>query len=132
MVAKQPMSERGGTYPPRGGGGVLRVRRPTIWSRRLGRYFGQQIEDGPHPCLDPHRAETARRSALTVRDGLGVGIFAALDAGEARYGRTLFDKRMMPASIDIAMGFSRPFAPTNGAYVQDSPSAQDGRALREA
>jgi len=34
--------------------------------------------------------------------------FSLLDAAMARYGRTLFDKRMMPASLDHAMWFSPP------------------------
>ena len=48
----------------------------------------------------------------------------------ARYGRTLFDKRMMPASLDHAMWFHRPFRADEWLlYAQDSPSAQGGRGL---
>jgi hypothetical protein len=35
--------------------------------------------------------------------------FPPLDAVMARYGRTLFDTRMLPASLDHAMWFHRPF-----------------------
>jgi acyl-CoA thioesterase-2 len=53
-----------------------------------------------------------------------------LDAAMARYGRTLFDKRLMPASLDHAMWFHRPFRADEWLlYAQDSPSAQGGRAL---
>ena len=56
--------------------------------------------------------------------------FSLLDAVMARYGRTLFDKRMMPASLDHAMWFHRPFRADEWLlYAQDSPSAQDGRGL---
>src|SRR6267142_704506 len=45
-------------------------------------------------------------------------------------GRILFDKRMMPASLDHAMWFHRPFRADEWLlYAQDSPSAQDGRGL---
>jgi acyl-CoA thioesterase-2 len=48
----------------------------------------------------------------------------------ARYGRTLFDKRMMAASLDHAMWFHRPFRADEWLlYAQDSPSAQNGRGL---
>lgn len=47
----------------------------------------------------------------------------------ARYSRTLFDKRMMPASLDHAM-FHRPFRADEWLlYAQDSPSAQGDRGL---
>ena len=56
--------------------------------------------------------------------------FSLLDAVMARYGRTLFDKRMMPASLDHAMWFHRPFRADEWLlYAQDSPSAQGGRGL---
>ena len=56
--------------------------------------------------------------------------FSLLDAAMARYGRTLFDRRMMPASLDHAMWFHRPFRADEWLlYAQDSPSAQDGRGL---
>ena len=56
--------------------------------------------------------------------------FSLLDAVMARYGRTLFDKRMMPASLDHAMWFHRPFRADDWMlYVQDSPTASGGRGL---
>jgi len=48
----------------------------------------------------------------------------------ARNGRTLFDNRMMSASLDHAMWFHRPFRADEWLlYAQDSPSAQSGRGL---
>ena len=53
-----------------------------------------------------------------------------LDAAMARYGRTLFDKRMMPASLDHAMWFHRPFRADEWVlYDCTSPSASGGRGL---
>jgi len=58
--------------------------------------------------------------------------FSLLDAVMARYGRTLFDKRMMPASLDHAMWFHRPFRADEWLlYDQSSPSACGGRALTQ-
>ncbi len=48
----------------------------------------------------------------------------------SRYGRTLFDGRVMAASLDHAMWFHRPFRADEWLlYSQDSPSAQGGRGL---
>jgi acyl-CoA thioesterase-2 len=48
----------------------------------------------------------------------------------ARYGRTLFEERIMAASLDHAMWFHRPFRADEWLlYAQDSPSAQSGRGL---
>src|SRR5204863_487843 len=56
--------------------------------------------------------------------------FSLLHDAMARYGRTLFDKRMMLASLDHAMWFHRPFRADEWLlYAQDSPSAQGGRGL---
>ena len=44
--------------------------------------------------------------------------FSLLDAIMARYGRTLFDKRMMPASLDHAMWFHRPFRADEGCSTR--------------
>ena len=48
----------------------------------------------------------------------------------ARYGRTLFDNRMAPASLDHAMWFHRQARADDWVlYAQQSPSAQSGRGL---
>jgi len=54
----------------------------------------------PHPCLDPHRGETSDDPALHMCALAYASDFSLLDAMMARYGRTLFDTRVMPqASI---------------------------------
>ena len=56
--------------------------------------------------------------------------FSLLDAAMARYGRTLFDKRMMPASLDHAMWFHRPFRADEWLlYAQDSPNLHGSRGF---
>ena len=96
----------------------------------LGRYFGQKIDDG--------RIHVWIRTAATLPDDTALHMcalayasdFSLLDASMSRYGRTLFDKRMMPASLDHAMWFHRPFRADEWLlYAQDSPSSQDGRGL---
>ena len=85
----------------------------------------------PHPCLDPHRGRSCPDDPALHMCALAYASdFSLLDAVMARYGRTLFDKRMMPASLDHAMWFHRPFRADEWLlYAQDSPSAQDGRGL---
>ena len=96
----------------------------------LSRYFGQKIDDG--------RIHVWIKTAATLPDDPALHMcalayasdFSLLDAVMARYGRTLFDKRMMPASLDHAMWFHRPFRADEWLlYAQDSPSAQGGRGL---
>ncbi|KQT05880.1 MULTISPECIES: acyl-CoA thioesterase II [Bradyrhizobium] len=96
----------------------------------LGRYFGQKIDDG--------RIHVWIKTAATLPDDPALHMcalayasdFSLLDAIMARYGRTLFDKRMMPASLDHAMWFHRPFRADEWLlYAQDSPSARGGRGL---
>ena len=59
--------------------------------------------------------------------------FSLLDAVMARYGRTWFDERMMPASLDHAMWFHRPFRADEWLlYAQDLPSAHGVVASRAA
>ncbi|WP_342734205.1 acyl-CoA thioesterase II [Bradyrhizobium sp. B117] len=56
--------------------------------------------------------------------------WALLDTVMARYGRSLWDRRMMSASLDHAMWFHRPFRADDWLlYVQESPSAQGGRGF---
>ena len=65
------------------------------------------------------------RQALT-----SIGVHGMTVTEVKGYGRTLFDKRMMPASLDHAMWFHRPFRADEWLlYAQDSPSAQGGRGL---
>src|SRR6266566_2067108 len=96
----------------------------------IGRYFGQKIDDGRINVWIRTAAKLPDDPALHMCALAYASDFSLLDAIMARYGRTLFDKRMMPASLDHAMWFHRPFRADEWLlYVQDSPSAQGGRGL---
>jgi acyl-CoA thioesterase II len=96
----------------------------------LGRYFGQKIGDGRIHVWIRTAAKLPDDPSLHMCALAYASDFSLLDAVMARYGRTLFDKRMMPASLDHAMWFHRPFRADEWLlYAQDSPSAQDGRGL---
>ena len=96
----------------------------------LGRYFGQKIDDGRIHVWIRTAAKLPDDPALHMCALAYASDFSLLDAVMARYGRTLFDRRMMPASLDHAMWFHRPFRADEWLlYAQDSPSAQDGRGL---
>ena len=96
----------------------------------LGRYFGQKIDDGRINVWIRTAAKLPDDPALHMCALAYASDFSLLDAAMARYGRTLFDKRMMPASLDHAMWFHRPFRADEWLlYAQDSPSAQGGRGL---
>ena len=96
----------------------------------LGRYFGQKIDDGRIHVWIRTAAKLPDDPALHMCALAYASDFSLLDAVMARYGRTLFDKRMMPASLDHAMWFHRPFRADEWLlYAQDLPSAQDGRGL---
>lgn len=96
----------------------------------IGRYVGQKIDDG--------RIHIWLKAAATLPDDPALHIcalayasdFSLLDAVMARYGRTLFDGRMMSASLDHAMWFHRPFRADDWLlYAKESPSAQGGRGF---
>jgi len=96
----------------------------------LGRYFGQKIDDGRINVWIRTASKLSDDPALHMCALAYASDFSLLDAAMARYGRTLFDKRMMPASLDHAMWFHRPFRADEWLlYAQDSPSAQGGRGL---
>jgi acyl-CoA thioesterase-2 len=96
----------------------------------LGRYFGERIDDGRIHVWIRTAAKLPDDPALHLCALAYASDFSLLDAIMARYGRTLFDKRMMPASLDHAMWFHRPFRADEWLlYAQDSPSAQGGRGL---
>lgn len=96
----------------------------------IGRYVGQKIHDG--------RIHTWMRSASKLPDDPALHMCALayasdlslLDAVMARYGRTLFDGRIISGSLDHAMWFHRPFRVDDWLlYAKESPSAQGGRGL---
>src|SRR5258708_464550 len=96
----------------------------------LGRSFRESIEDGRIHVWIRTAAKLPDDPALHMCALAYASDFSLLDAVMARYGRTLFDKRMMPASLDHAMWFHRPFRADEWLlYAQDSPSAQGGRGL---
>lgn len=96
----------------------------------LGRYFGHKIDDGRIHIWIRTVAKLPDDPALHMCALAYASDFSLLDAVMARYGRTLFDQRMMPASLDHAMWFHRPFRADEWLlYSQDSPSAQGGRGL---
>jgi len=96
----------------------------------LNRYFGQKIPDGKIHVWIRTAAKLPDDPALHMCALAYASDFSLLDSAMARYGRTLFDKRMMPASLDHAMWFHRPFQADEWLlYAQDSPSAQGGRGL---
>src|SRR5260370_8211008 len=99
----------------------------------LGRYSGQKTDEGRIHVWIRTASKLPDDPALHMCALAYASDFSLLDAAMARYGRTLFDKRMMPASLDHAMWFHRPFrADECLLYAQASPSAQAGRALTPA
>ncbi|MCA1378836.1 MULTISPECIES: acyl-CoA thioesterase II [unclassified Bradyrhizobium] len=96
----------------------------------IGRYVGQKTEDG--------RVHMWMKAATKLPDDPALHICALayasdlslLDAVMARYGRTLFDGRILSGSLDHAMWFHRPFRADDWLlYAKESPSAQSGRGL---
>lgn len=95
-----------------------------------GRYFGQKFDDG--------RIHVWFKTAVKLPDDPMLHLcalayasdYSLLDAITARYGRTPFDRRMIPASLDHAMWFHRAFRSDDWLlYAHDSPSAQGGRGI---
>ncbi|WP_375784815.1 acyl-CoA thioesterase II [Bradyrhizobium sp. Pha-3] len=96
----------------------------------IGRYLGQKIEDGRFHIWIKTSAKLPEDPALHICALAYASDYPLLDAVMVRYGRTLFDNRMMTASLDHAMWFHRPFRADEWLlYAQGSPSAQGGRGL---
>lgn len=96
----------------------------------IGRYVGQKIDDGRIHIWIKAAARLPNDPVLHMCALAYASDLSLLDAAMARYGRTLFDGRMISASLDHAMWFHRPFRADNWLlYAKDSPSAQDGRGL---
>lgn len=96
----------------------------------ISRYVGGKIHDG--------RIHIWMKTAARLPDDLALHMcalayasdFSLLDAVMARYGRTLFDGRMISGSLDHAMWLHRPFRADDWLlYAKESPSAQSGRGL---
>ncbi|QOZ38357.1 acyl-CoA thioesterase II [Bradyrhizobium sp. CCBAU 53421] len=96
----------------------------------LGRYVGEKIDDGRIHIWMKAAAKLPDDPALHMCALAYASDLSLLDAVMARYGRTLFDERVMSASLDHAMWFHRPFRADEWLlYAKDSPSAQGGRGL---
>ncbi|MGL3104638.1 acyl-CoA thioesterase II [Bradyrhizobium sp. BR 1432] len=96
----------------------------------IGRYFGQKIHDGRVHFWIKTTAKLPDDQALHMCALAYASDFSLVDAVMARYGRTLFDGRMISASLDHAMWFHRPFRADEWLlYAQDSPSAHGGRGF---
>ncbi|MGO9359803.1 MAG: acyl-CoA thioesterase II [Xanthobacteraceae bacterium] len=94
------------------------------------RYFGEKVPDGRINIWIRTAAKLPDDPALHLCALAYASDFSLLDSVMSRYGRTLFDGRVMAASLDHAMWFHRPFRADEWLlYSQDSPSAQGGRGL---
>lgn len=96
----------------------------------MGRYAGQKIEDGRIHIWIKTATRLPDDPALHICALAYASDYTLLDSVMARYGRTPFDKRVMPASLDHVMWFHRPFRADDWLlYAHESPSAQGGRGL---
>ncbi|MCP1838513.1 acyl-CoA thioesterase-2 [Bradyrhizobium sp. USDA 4524] len=96
----------------------------------VGRYVGQRIDDGRIHIWIKTAAKLPNDPALHMCALAYASDFSLLDVVMARYGGTLFDGRMISASLDHAMWFHRPFRADEWLlYAHDSPSAQRGRGF---
>lgn len=96
----------------------------------IGRYFGQKFDNGRIHIWIKTTARLSQDPALHICALAYASDYSLLDAVMARYGRPPFDKRVIPASLDHAMWFHRPFRADEWLlYAHDSPSAQGGRGL---
>ena len=94
----------------------------------FGRYFGEKIDDGRINVWIRTAAKLPDDPALHMCALAYASDFSLLDAVMARYGRRCSTRRMMPASLDHAMWFHRPFRADEWLlYAQEFPSARGGR-----
>ncbi|WOH80460.1 acyl-CoA thioesterase II [Bradyrhizobium sp. BEA-2-5] len=96
----------------------------------IGRYVGQKIDDGRLHMWMKAATKLPDDPALHMCALAYASDLSLLDAVMARYGRTLFDGRILSGSLDHAMWFHRPFRADDWLlYAKESPSAQSGRGL---
>lgn len=94
------------------------------------RYLGEKLPDGRMNIWIRAAAKLPDDPALHLCALAYASDFSLLDAVMARYGRTVFETRVMAASLDHAMWFHRPFRADEWLlYSQDSPHARGGRGL---
>ncbi|MBY0382669.1 MAG: acyl-CoA thioesterase II [Xanthobacteraceae bacterium] len=94
------------------------------------RYLGEKVPDG-QVQLWVRATETLSGDPLQHQCALAyISDFALIDSALARYGRTVFENRIIAASLDHAMWFHRPFRADEWLlYSQESPNARDGLGL---
>lgn len=94
------------------------------------RYLGEKIPDG-HVHLWVRTTERLSDDPLVHQCALAyISDFALIDSAMARYGRTVFENKIMAASLDHAMWFHRPFRADEWLlYSQESPNARGGLGL---
>lgn len=96
----------------------------------IGRYLGQKIDDGRIHIWMKSSAKLPDDPALHLCALAYVSDFSLLDAVMGRYGRTIFNERIVSASLDHAMWFHRPLRADEWLlFAKDSPSAHGGRGL---
>ncbi|MDA9476922.1 acyl-CoA thioesterase [Bradyrhizobium sp. CCBAU 65884] len=94
------------------------------------RYVGQKIEGGRLHMWMKAATKLPDDPALHICALAYASDLSLLDAVMARYGRTLFDGRILSGSLDHAMWFHRPFRADDWLlYAKESPSAQSGRGF---
>lgn len=99
----------------------------------IGRYAGEKIEHGRIHVWIRAASKLPDDPALHMCALAYASDLSLLDAVMARYGGTLFDGRMMSASLDHSMWFHRRFRADDWLLcAKDSPSAQAGRGLTRA
>lgn len=96
----------------------------------IGRFVGQTARDGRINIWMKATAKLPEDPALHFCALAYASDFSVRDPIVVRHGRTLFDDRITPLSLDHAMWFHRPFRADEWLlYAQESPSAQGGRGL---
>lgn len=96
----------------------------------IGRYVGQKVPDGRVDFWIRVAQKLPDDPALHMCALAYASDWSLLDAVMARYGRTIFDRSMLGASLDHAMWFHRPLRADDWLlYAEESPSAQGGRGL---
>ncbi|MDA9504764.1 acyl-CoA thioesterase [Bradyrhizobium sp. CCBAU 11386] len=96
----------------------------------IARYLGEEIGDGRIHIWIKAAAKLPDDPALHMCALAYASDWSLLDTVMARYGRTLYDARMMAASLNHAIWFHRPFLADDWLlFAQDSPSAEGGRGF---
>ena len=96
----------------------------------LGRFFGKPSADGTFSLWIRFKGTLTDDPILNRCCLAFASDRSLLDATLVRHGANVLDRGLLAASLDHTLWFHRPFRADDWLlYVQDSPSAQDGRAL---